>query len=279
MQGDVTTGRVRAVLRRAVGAWAVLILLTFAATGAAAGGAQAVQDDANSHQVTTQDARRTGVFYLNTSTGQPYANAAGTGFQDEVVAEAFKRIGLTGKVVRYKASARALINANSGVDQGVAMRVKGLEKTYPNLIRVPEVLVENEFVAYSKGRKFRTDSWSSLLPYVVAYINGWVIFERNLGQSQEKHAVKTPEQLFTMLEKGHTDVILYERWQGLFRARQSGIKVNVHEPPLAKVNMYMYLNKEYADLVPKLAEALRSMKADGTYQAIFDRTLKVLARD
>jgi polar amino acid transport system substrate-binding protein len=50
----------------------------------------------------------------------------------------------------------------------------------------------------------------------------------------------------------------------------------VHEPPLASVEMYMYVHRNHAELAPRLADALKSMKADGSYQDIFDRTLKVL---
>ena len=82
--------------------------------------------------------------------------------------------------------------------------------------------------------------------------------------------------MFAMLDKGRVDVVLYERWQGLQRAKETGIKVKVHEPPLASVDMYMYVHKKHAHLAPRLAEALREMKADGTYQKIFDRTLTPL---
>lgn len=216
------------------------------------------------------------VYILNTSTGAPYATEDRQGFQDRVVAEVFQRIGLKGQVEMYSASARALINANENVDHGVAMRIRGLENKYPNLVRVEERLIENDFVAYSSNLEFFSHSWKSLLPYVVAYINGWVIFERNLEPSQEKQAVKDPAQMFTMLDKGRIDIALYERWQGLQRAKDTGISVKVHEPPLASVDMYMYVHKNHAHLAPKLAQALRDMKADGTYQAIFDQTLSPL---
>jgi len=212
-------------------------------------------------------------YVLNTSTGAPYTTKERTGFQDLIVAEVFRRLGLKGQVEKYSASARALINANEDIDQGVVMRIKGLEKKFPNLIRVDERLIENDFVAYSKDLNFSTSSWDSLKSHSVAYVHGWVIFESNLAQDQIKYDVKDPAQMFAMLDKGRTDLILYERWQGLQWAKQSNLKIIAHEPPLASVNMYMYMHKNHAELVPKMAEALREMKADGTYKAIFDRTL------
>lgn len=216
------------------------------------------------------------VYILNTSTGAPYATQDRQGFQDLVVAEVFRRIGLKGQVEIYDASARALTNANQDIDQGVAMRIRGLEKKYPNLVRVDEPLIQNDFVAYSKNPEITIKDWDSLKPYIVAYVHGWVIFERNLSPEQKKHSVTKPEQMFSMLEKGRVDLVLYERWQGLQEARDSGILVTVHEPPLASVDMFMYINNNYAELAPRMAQALKDMKADGSYQDIYNRTLNIL---
>ena len=84
------------------------------------------------------------------------------------------------------------------------------------------------------------------------------------------------DYMFIMLDKGRVELVLYERWQGLQRARDTGVKVTVHEPPLASVDMYMYVHKDHAHLAPKMASTLRDMKADGSYQAIVDRTLTPL---
>jgi len=40
------------------------------------------------------------------------------------------------------------------------------------------------------------------------------------------------------------------------------------EPPLVSRKMYLYVHKSHAALVPKIADALRSMKDDGSYQRI-----------
>lgn len=216
------------------------------------------------------------VYVLNTSTGAPYANPDRQGFLDLVVAEAFRRIGLKGEVAMYTASKRALINASDDVDQGVAMRVINLDQTYPNLIRVPERVVENDFVAYAREADFATTGWDTLKPYAVTYIHGWVIFERNLVEGQNATDVKDPEQLFIMLEKNRADLALYERWQGLQHAKDKGQSVRMLEPPLASVDMFMYLHKNHAHLVEPLAQALRDMKTDGGYRAIYDQTLTPL---
>jgi polar amino acid transport system substrate-binding protein len=213
---------------------------------------------------------------LNTGTRYPYTSEDGQGFLDLAIAEAFRRVGRDARVAVYAASKRALAHANAGIDDGAAMRVRGLEASLPNLIRVPEKLIDNDFVAYSLRRDMRIVDWGSLRPYDVGYILGWKVFERGLGANGAATRVRGPEQLFTLLAKRRVDAVLYERWQGLWRARRLGLDVVVHEPPLARREMFIYLHKKHADLVKPVARALRAMKRDGTYQAIVDRVLTPL---
>ena len=215
---------------------------------------------------------------LNTGTRAPYTTEDKTGFLDLVVAEVFRRTGNTAEVLVYKASARAMAQANNGIDSGFAMRVKGLEKKFKNMIMIPEKMIDNDFVALSKNHKFPTSDWQSLEKYDVAYILGWKIFERNMGTHKSVILPKNPEQLLDLLKHDRVDLVLYERWQGAWRAKNQGLKISVHEPALAKVPMYMYLHKSHAHLVKKATQALRDMKTDGTYQKIIDQTLTPLVQ-
>jgi polar amino acid transport system substrate-binding protein len=216
------------------------------------------------------------VIVLNTGVGRPYAMTDGSGFIDKLVAEAFRRIGRKARVQTYEASERAMINADNGIDDGTALRIKGLEAQYPNLLRVGEKVIDNDFVAYSLRYNFPTSDWNSLAPYHVAYILGWKVFERNLPASVSVTKVKDPPQLFSLLRQDRTDVILYERWQGLWRAQEQGLAVHALEPPLARQEMFIYLHRKHADLVPGVERTLAEMKRDGSYQRIFDATLKPL---
>lgn len=215
------------------------------------------------------------IYFLNSSIGAPFTTADRSGFQDLVVGEVFKRLGLRARVTHYAGAKRSFRNANAHIDDGVAMCAEGLELNFPNLIRVDEVILEREFVAYSRDLTFRTNNWGSLKPYDVAYVHGRVIFERNLASDQRKHAVRDPDQLFAMLAKGRVDVALYDRWLGSQRAIDTGVKVKAHEPPLARVKMYMYMHKDHIHLVRKMASALRDMKVDGTYRMIVERSLNI----
>lgn len=214
------------------------------------------------------------VLHFNTGVRAPWTSADGKGFLDQVIAEMFRRIGHEAKVTVYPSAERAMINADSGVDDGAALRVRGLEKDYPNLIRIDEKIADNDFVAYSARHHFATKDFATLKPYLVAHIVGWKIFERNLDDSFQRTTAKDAEQLFGLLKSDRADIVLYERWQGQAYLQDQGIKAHALEPPLATTEMFVYLHKKHAHLVEAAAQALRSMKRDGTYQRIATATLK-----
>ena len=213
------------------------------------------------------------VLVLNNATAPPHTNDDGTGFLDRVAGEAFRRIGVELKLVRLPAE-RGLRNADAGIEDGEVVRVGGLEKEYPNLLRVPEKIIDMDFVAFARGPAIQIDGWKALRPYRVGIIKGWKIYEDNLRGIVEPTAVDNAEQLFNLLERDRVDVVLYSRWMGtaLVRARQLR-DVEALMPPLASVAMYTYLHKKHSALVPKLAAALRAIKADGTYQRALDETI------
>lgn len=203
---------------------------------------------------------------LTASPGHP-------GFVDELARAAFKRIGVEVEVMAVPVE-RSMINANSGIDDGDVFRAAGIERDYPNLLRVPEKVLDNEFVAYTKRTDISIRNWADLQPYVVAYATGWRIFDLNVKGVKEITTTSSIVDLLPLLEKGRADVILLDRWQGQRLIQQGGYRFRLEEPPLARIPMFIYLNKKHAALVPKLAQALADMKADGSYQKLFDLTLK-----
>lgn len=225
---------------------------------------------------------------LSTSTEAPFVTPDERGFLDRTIEVLFRRLGREARVVTYlRASERAFQLADQGLDDGLAMRIAGLQRHYPNLIQVPEPILVDDFVAITltprddpraaPAADFTT--WEELLPHTVAYILGWKIFEFNLPPRQESTKVRDADQLFQLLRRGRADVILYERWQALARARTLAMRVKAHQPPLAQREMFIYLHRRHAALVEPAAAELRAMKADGSYRAIMDQTLTPLLAD
>ncbi|MDP3700399.1 MAG: transporter substrate-binding domain-containing protein [Hylemonella sp.] len=204
----------------------------------------------------------------------PYTTQEKSGFTDLLMPLVFREAGIDAEVFVYQgAFERQLANADAGIEDGMGARVAGLEKQYPNLVRVPEELVTFDFVAFSIRHRFPTANWESLSPYAVSYIIGWKAFEANVSGVKELALASNVDQLFTLLEMGRTDVVLYERLHGLIKAREKGLIVQTMEPPLLRSKLYIYVHRKHAALAPRLAEALRRLKQDGTYQRIYSATL------
>jgi polar amino acid transport system substrate-binding protein len=185
--------------------------------------------------------------------------------------EAFSRIGLPVQLVSLP-SERSLHAANAGDVDGEGLRVAGLSEQYPNLIQVPERYISISFVAFARDASIRLDqSWASLAAYRVSFITGWKLFEAQASQARTITKVDTPEQMFRMLDSGRVDLALYTLADGQALVRREAMmSVAALSPSLKDVDMYLYLNQRHAALVPRLAKALRDMKADGTYNRIMN---------
>lgn len=213
------------------------------------------------------------VILLNI-TGQPPLNTKSQkGFMDEVATEAFARIGYTLQTIRLPAE-RGLKSANHGLVDGEMGRVKGLDKTYQNLVRVPEKIMDWEFVAFSHNPISMAQGWNSLSGKSVAYINGWKILEKNIPANAEVRKTVNAEKLFKLLARKRTDYAIYELWGGRYLLKKSSINsVKLCQPPLEVKEMFIYLHKKNKTLVPKLSAALLNMKKDGRYQKLVDKHL------
>lgn len=206
---------------------------------------------------------------LCTTDAPPLSLPDGSGMLDAIVQEAFRRAGQPVSLV-ITPSERGLINANTGVADGDINRIAGLAKSYPNLVQVAEPNMSYEFVAFAK-RPLALAGWDSLKSYKVGYITGWKILEENVRAANVTR-VDTPRQLFALLAQDRVDLVLYERWTGEHLLRELQLAdARVLDPPLARRDMFLYLNARHAALAPRVAAALKAMKADGTYAAIVAR--------
>lgn len=205
---------------------------------------------------------------LNDVNQAPFTTEAGDGFLDIVAGEAFRRAGLRLQLIRLPPE-RGLRQANAGMIDGELTRTVGMENTYPNLVRVPEKIMDWHFVAFTRDPALKDMRWAKLDSLSVGHIRGWKIYEQHLKRHPQVTVAESAEQLFTILDKNRIDVALYSRALGLPLIEKMGIKnIRVVEPSLAEREMYIYLNQQHADKVPALAAALREIKREGLYTRV-----------
>lgn len=216
------------------------------------------------------------VLVLNDTNAPPFTTDDHQGFLDAVAGEAFRRAGVKLRLVKLPAE-RGLINANAGTEDGDLTRIAGLDARYPNLVRVPEKLLDWEFTAFSKNAVLPA-TWNELRTHPIGLIRGWKIYENQLAGALMVVTSDDSSQMFRQLQLNRIDVALYERWLGLSLLKQQGIKgIYPLDPSLDKREMFIYLNKRHAALVPKLAKALRAIKAEGLYDRLYKEKVLSLA--
>ncbi|SOB59033.1 conserved exported protein of unknown function [Pseudodesulfovibrio profundus] len=209
-----------------------------------------------------------GALQVNTSIKPPFSTVDETGCIDQLLKELGKRLDQQINLVRLPPE-RALIVINEGKSDMELPRIAGLEKKYPNLVMVPEKVLDYHFVAFSRT-KTKYDSWDDLKGMRVGYIIGWKIFEKNVPPEADVTKLRQPLQLMEMLEQGRIDVALYERAAGQHIIHEKGFTtIETFCTPLADRPMYLYMHNKHADIVPVVASHLRAMKEDGTYSKIF----------
>lgn len=216
------------------------------------------------------------VLYLNSASAEPYVTDAHDGFHDLVMAEVGRRMGIEFRILRLPAE-RALISSNEGVIDGEISRLPGLEKQYTSLLRVPEAIRVTHFSAFARDKSIRPTP-EEIRKRPVGLIKGWKIYEKTVDGALHVTTTDDGEQLLRLLSLGRIDIALFNKNDGAIVAKKLGIN-NVYalEPPILSSDMYPFLNKRHAELVPKFAAALKAIKTDGLY----DRWLKekVLSQD
>lgn len=213
---------------------------------------------------------------LSTDDVYPRSTPEGTGFEDLILKEAFQRIGVSIKISSLPAE-RALINVNQGIDDGLFVKIAGVEESYPNLIMVPEKICDYDFAAFTKNPSIQINGWDSLKPYNVGFLRGWKMYEANIKEAKSITKVKDDEALIELLNHDRVDIIAYELLEMKVRSKKMNLTgIITLQPLLAKKDMFCYLNRKHSKLVPGLVQALKDMKADGTYNKIMTSAMEKL---
>ncbi len=208
---------------------------------------------------------------LSTPANPPYHYPDQTGTLDLLMKEAFSRIDIKVSLNQYSPE-KALIKANMGETDGDAVRIGGLGSLYSNLLQVPAIAFQANFVVFTKKSKIKLNSWKDLKSYNVGIIKGHKISEKMVPQTQSLTKSLDLESLFKLLKNNKIDIAVCEQTFGLEMVKKLGMADTViTDPPLAKLLFYIYLHKKHELFVPKLIKAINEMHLDGTYNEIMNK--------
>jgi polar amino acid transport system substrate-binding protein len=192
--------------------------------------------------------------------------------------EAFRRLGYGFQIFPYP-SERALIDANSGRIDGVSSRIIELEieKMYPNLIRVKEVIIPLTSIGLVMDSNIQIDGWKSLVGkgYKVTHIKGDKYIEKKLHNYLDRKSIIVSVDIPQALRKlvfGRVDIYIeIDDIIGFIpHIQEFKSEKFLNGGMVTRFMTYPYMNKKHVELAPRLAAVLREMKADGTYKKMFD---------
>lgn len=202
-----------------------------------------------------------------------YHSPEQTGLVDELLELALKRMGYRLRVLTVPTE-RSLKMTAAGLADGELLRTPAIEKYFPTLLQVPEALIEGEFVVFSHEPIDLNEGWQALSGKSVGIIIGMKIIENKVPASAMLTKVKDEELLFNLLKRKRIDYAVFLKDIGLFHLHKNNIKgVFINKMYLDKVPAYVYLHPKHAALVPRLANTLKGMKQDGSFQMLVQQHL------
>lgn len=204
-------------------------------------------------------------------------NTVDTAIGEVIVREAYGRLGIDVVIKKYPAE-RAVRLADSGELDGEVQRIAGLSEQYPNLIQVQPAINFIEATVFTKSATFPVEGWKSVSPYRIGLIRGIKFAERNT-QGMSVAPAGSYDTLFRLLDKGRVDIALSPRVNGLHHIKRQELEgIQPLEPSIAMVDLYHYLNKKHADLVPYISAMFSRMRASGELPRIRARVVEVLMK-
>ncbi|MBF0562715.1 MAG: transporter substrate-binding domain-containing protein [Alphaproteobacteria bacterium] len=211
---------------------------------------------------------------LNSALYTPFTSEKRDGELDMLYQELSNRLGIKIDIQILTAAQRSLINVVEGVVDGDAGRIEGLDKQYPNIVRVPIPVTKFEVVVFSRNFDFRVDGPESLKPYNIGIVRGWKIVEAATAGAASITMLESADLMFSMLDKNRIDIAVLEKKMGIELIKRMGVKnIKIMKPALLESYWYLYLNKKHIGLVPRITAELRNMEEDGTRQRIHDGAL------
>lgn len=203
---------------------------------------------------------------MATAHNPPFATDDGSGFLDRVQSETFRRLGIQVDVRRVPA-ARSCALVVAGVEDGCGPRIAKFGRLFPELLPIRESAITYDFVAFVRRSDGVEADWQDLSRYHVGHVRGVMILDPFTAKAASATAMPRPTDVLKMLKLGRIEIAILERWQGLQAARSLGMRdIRMLEPPLVRQPLYFYLNRRHAAIAKAAADALRALKADGTYE-------------
>lgn len=207
-----------------------------------------------------------------------FEGSPGQDMSELILREAYASMGMEIEVLRFP-GLRSLDTANKGIVDGELGRVKAFEHDYPNLVPVPLPVSYLSGTAFSKIDGLKLNGWDSLRGYSIGITRGMKFAEQGTDGMPIVEA-NSHEQLFQLLDRGRIDVAINPLVNGLGIIEKLGFEgIHALEPPLVHIELYHFLHRRHAALIPEVAETIRKMEASGRIDEIQNQFFRDISKN
>ena len=191
----------------------------------------------------------------------------------EVMTSAYGRIGKQIEFLDLPGK-RAVVMANKGGSDAELIRSIRASKVYPNLIRIPVLVVSDEMAAYSINNNKKISSPKDLAPFVTGFRRGSTI-PTKMTKGMNFIEFDSLKQGIDMLKRKRIDIMLYFKTSLDSVVNGNNFDSQIHQisDKLRVIKLYHYVHKRNKHLVPSLEKALKEMTKSGEKQSIIDRII------
>jgi polar amino acid transport system substrate-binding protein len=179
-----------------------------------------------------------------------------------VMTEIYKRTGYDMTIVRFPGK-RSLVESNLGTTEGELMRIEGIEKSYPNLVRVPYVIGRLIAVALVRKGQPQVFDISELQDKRVGILRG-VEYTEIVTKKLDRQILNSVDSLFNILLRGRVDVVLFPALDVQAFIKSHGLENEIDiGDPIVDFPLYHYLHKGSQGIADELAEEMQRMTKNG----------------
>ncbi|MFT7261916.1 MAG: polar amino acid transport system substrate-binding protein [Glaciecola sp.] len=189
----------------------------------------------------------------------------------KVMTEIYRNIGYEMKLMRFP-STRSLVEANLGTTQGELMRIKEIQKDYPNLVRIPYPISSIKSMALTLSGQPEINNVEGLLSKRVGVLRG-LKYTNTLTQNLDREILNSIDSLFAVLLAGRVDVILFPELdaQKYIKSHQLDDKVNISTYPIVDIPLYHFVHKDSRTVIELLNKKMSEMNATGALATLIDK--------
>ena len=184
--------------------------------------------------------------------------------------QAYHEIGYEVELKEYPIK-RSLVQADLEQIDGILISTESILKKYNNLQVVPVELARVDLVVYSITKDFTVDGPSSLQPYKIGLMRGY-LQSHALTEGMARQTVDSYKALFSLLKIGRVDVViaLKRETERFLAANPKFSEVKALSPPLFSVPMYNFLNKRHHELIPRIVPVMQRLIDDKVLERLYE---------